>query len=405
MKYKSSILLIMGIHHLGKIISSMMELPDKTLHNYFGKIIAVDISLFIHKSLHSKNDGGIVQGIFNLISILLKYKIIPIMVFDGKPPLYKLNTIRKRKIQQTRKAQSLNESFEDDDYDETILSVEIEEQTSKEDEDALKIIDKMYHMSKEKVDEIKHLLDILGISYIHHNNYEADFVCAELVKSNVAYACLSNDYDLLAYGCPRVLRNFNIKTQTVNEYNLSDICKTLEINFSQLIDFTLLLGTDICPKLKGFKTDYKLELIKKYKTIENVLLHIQLEDEILEDKTEILSIDFYNNIKKIYSLSSIVGKIDFTINIVNLSNCCKLYNIIKKKYGSLNISDIHKMLMNINNNNTRERIQCIKQNARYNKPNILLSLGYEGTINYLLYHCPKLKRFIIEDKLDYIIYL
>ena len=37
-------------------------------------------------------------------------------------------------------------------------------------------------------------------------NYEADLVCAALIKNKIADACSSDDYDLMAYGCPFIIR-------------------------------------------------------------------------------------------------------------------------------------------------------------------------------------------------------
>ena len=376
--------------------------------DYFGKVIAVDTSLFIHKSLHSKSDSGAVQGIFNLLSILRKFKIIAVWVFDGKPDTNKLSIIEGRKLKQSAHAKL--EEIEDQGK-ETLedQGQKIKQETSNEvseiNEEMIKTQYTKYHMNKDKVDKIKQLLDILGCPYIHNNEYEADFVCAELVKSGFAYACLSNDFDLLAYGCPRILRDFNIRDQTVQEYKLNDVYKVLQVNETQFIDFVLLLGTDICPKLKGYTSDYKLELIQTHGNINNALEYINILSEFnSREATPSIStpIEFYNNIRRVYEISSIVGDIDFTKGIIHISNCYLMSNIIKKKYGIYSSSELIKMQMH---NNSKERIECVKRNARYNRPSFTLSLGYKNTLNYLISCCPKLKQFIIEDKLDYIIYL
>ena len=52
---------------------------------------------------------------------------------------------------------------------------------------------------------------------------EADKLCAELVINKTAYACMSDDMDLFVYGCPIVLRLFNISRRNVVRYDLQKI--------------------------------------------------------------------------------------------------------------------------------------------------------------------------------------
>jgi 5'-3' exonuclease len=55
----------------------------------------------------------------------------------------------------------------------------------------------------------KELLDACGLHYIQPSG-EADEVCVALVNKNIVYACLSNDTDMFALGCKRIMKNFNI---------------------------------------------------------------------------------------------------------------------------------------------------------------------------------------------------
>ena len=55
--------------------------------------------------------------------------------------------------------------------------------------------------------------------------YEADVVCSALAKYKLVHAVLSNDMDMLAYGCPIILRDFTFKKDTINEYNTSKFLK------------------------------------------------------------------------------------------------------------------------------------------------------------------------------------
>ena len=81
-------------------------------------------------------------------------------------------------------------------------------------------------VSKEHIDNIKKLFDLLQYPYIHNTEREADYVCAQLVINNIAFACLSNDFDLITHQCPLVIRDFNIVDNTFTIYSLDKISKT-----------------------------------------------------------------------------------------------------------------------------------------------------------------------------------
>ena len=94
----------MGIPNFNKYLKSIEKgLPPYQrginkihLSNYSGKCIAIDVCIFIYQSLYSHQDGHI-QGMLNLVAKLKKYDIIPLFVFDGKPPQSKHNVISSRK--------------------------------------------------------------------------------------------------------------------------------------------------------------------------------------------------------------------------------------------------------------------------------------------------------------------
>ena len=54
------------------------------------------------------------------------------------------------------------------------------------------------------INVVKELLNTLGIMYIDAP-YEADEICAKLVLDKKVYACLSDDTDMFAYGCSKIL--------------------------------------------------------------------------------------------------------------------------------------------------------------------------------------------------------
>ena len=65
---------------------------------------------------------------------------------------------------------------------------------------------------------------------IIQSNGESDPLCVELVKTNRAFACLSDDMDMFAYGCPKVLRYLSLINESVIEYNHENILLDLHMN-------------------------------------------------------------------------------------------------------------------------------------------------------------------------------
>ena len=65
-------------------------------------------------------------------------------------------------------------------------------------------------INKGEIEEVKKLIKLFGLSYVTADG-EADEICAKMVISNQAYACLSEDTDLFVYGCPRVLRYISLR--------------------------------------------------------------------------------------------------------------------------------------------------------------------------------------------------
>jgi XPG I-region len=74
--------------------------------------------------------------------------------------------------------------------------------------------------------------------------WEADVICANYVKSGVAWACLSDDVDMLVYGCCRVIREFSIHSLSGQLNTLNTILRELKMSFSTFRDIMVISGTD-----------------------------------------------------------------------------------------------------------------------------------------------------------------
>lgn len=123
------------------------------------------------------------------------------------------------------------------------------------------------HIKDADTYKVKTLLNNCGISWVVAQG-EADEYCAHLMLTGQVYACLSEDMDLFAYGCCRILRHFSLVKHSVLMYDLVEILKQLGMNIREFRQILVLSGTDynkdnsvcIFDLLKRFKT-YKSAMI------------------------------------------------------------------------------------------------------------------------------------------------
>jgi flap endonuclease GEN len=86
-------------------------------------------------------------------------------------------------------------------------------------------------------------MDAYGICYIIADG-EADKLCASLVKTGKAWACLSDDMDMFVYGCPRVLRHMSLLKHNAIIYDFNQILTELNLSEKNFREIAVLSGTD-----------------------------------------------------------------------------------------------------------------------------------------------------------------
>ena len=150
-----------------------------------------------------------------MIGILRKYNIVPLFVFDGKPPKEKEELLKERKK---------NKKIAEERYIELqnkLINEDIE-QNEKIEEEMNKLKKEFIRLHHTDIENVKLLMQSLGVSYIDAPG-EADKLCAKIVNKNLAYACLSEDMDMFVYGCKRVLRYLSLLNKTTIIYENSAV--------------------------------------------------------------------------------------------------------------------------------------------------------------------------------------
>ena len=227
----------MGIKFLNQFLrdkcnNSIAKINITDLTN---KKIAVDISIYLYK--YEATDT-LLENIYLMLSIFRHHNIIPVFIFDGKPPPEKNELLKKR---QEDKAAAKNE------FNKLKEEMELNELSDEEKQEIIISMDQLkkqfVYMNHKKIEKVKELIRAYGATYYDAPG-EADELCALLVNTNKVWACLSEDMDLFVYGCKRVLRYISLNNQTAVLYYTKGILKELNMNQKEFREICVLSGTD-----------------------------------------------------------------------------------------------------------------------------------------------------------------
>ncbi len=317
----------MGIKKMLKFLNTnypnvIKKINDADLN---GKMIAIDISILLYQVVIAIRNSGAdmfnnqgevsshILGLFNKTINLLKMNIIPIYVFDGKPPKFKYNTINNRKESKMKANEKLNSEIDEDEK--------------------IKYFKRTVHISKAQIEECIELLEIMGIPYIIAPE-EADSQCAELVKCGIADGVLTEDMDIMTFGANKIYRNLTSYNKDTMEISMGDVLNELNLNYEQFIELCLLFGCDYCDRLN----DMKPELIYKYFSKSKSLLNTI--NDIKNDGYKVDNFDDYQQYKN-YFMNAPITK----INSITLKKCDaeKLEKLLVGKYGLVKMRIYNKL--------------------------------------------------------------
>lgn len=273
---------------MGVQLKDLIKGKDIELTDLNGKIIGIDAFNFIYQFLAiiRQPDGkplrdskgritshlsGILYRTSNLINIGIK----PVWVFDGPEiPFFKEKTVKSRMEIRTEAEKKWKEALEREEITEARIAAQA----------ASRLTDEM-------IDQSKQLLEYMGVPVVQAPS-EGEAQCAYLCKKGLVHSCASQDSDSLLFGSPRLIRNLSItgrrKLPRQEVYievkpefiELSIVLKNLGINREQLIIIGLLVGSDYNPGIKGYGPKKALELVKKEKTLKNILKKIEWNYEV-----------------------------------------------------------------------------------------------------------------------------
>lgn len=246
----------MGIKKLNKFLldnCSVRSIRKLYFRELEGKTITVDISIYMY---HFLGDDTLMENMYTFLSILKFYCVIPIFIFDGKPPPEKWDLIKQRNSERRDAKHKYYELLESG--------------TSVSPEELETLRKKMVKLTQEDISQTKQLIDAFGFTYIDAPK-EADHLCVSFVKSGIAYACLSDDCDMFLLNCPKVIRYLSLMKKSAVIYDTENILRELKITHNDFLKIMVLTGTD-------YNLDQKrslkncLDLYKQYKSDDTSLI-------------------------------------------------------------------------------------------------------------------------------------
>lgn len=332
----------MGIKQLNKLLKSKCKdcINIINLNNFSGKIIAVDISIYLYKYI-STNKSNFTDMFILQILKLYKNNILPFYIFDGKPPDAKNDIIQNRKNNKKNIEQKIKDLENDPSNSDAIK----------------KLKSKCIYVTRNHINKCKELFNLFGVPYIEANG-EAEALCSKLCKDGYIYGVLSEDFDVLPFGSKYFIKSFNFKTNNVIVYDLKLILEKLKLSYSSFVDMCILCGCDYCPSIYGLGPVNSYKHILKYKNIETFFENNK-KYKIPENFNYIKARTLFNTHYTQNDLNEINNKI-----LIKKPNIEKILIFLKNNNTKLNSKYIKlinkKLIINYNNifklhNNTNKK--------------------------------------------------
>ena len=314
----------MGIKNLLKFLNNNYpELIEKiNTNNFQGKRIAIDISILLYQAIIAIRSSGAdminmqgevtshILGLFNKTIILLKMNIIPIYVFDGKPPDFKSKVIQSRRDIKNKAYSKLEEDLSE--------------------EDRIKYFKRTVSISRKQINECKELLDLMGIVYFEAPE-EADSQCAQLVKEGLVEGVLTEDMDILTFGASSIYKNLTSYKKDKYKINLQNILSTLNLTYEQFVELCILFGCDYNEKMKDISPETIYKIYLEHKDIPSTLKALN---------KNLSELDNYSSYKN-YFLNPPVH--DIKSIEYKKPNIAELDKLLVSKYGLVRIKILSKL--------------------------------------------------------------
>ncbi len=187
------------------------------------------------------------------------------LIFDGKPHALKKRVLDERRDRKI-KAQA--------EWEAALAAGDLVKARTKAQQTS--------QLTPEMVTEAQELLDALGLPWVTAPS-EGEAQAAAMMAAGVVDAAVSQDFDTLLFGAPRLLRNLTVSGRRklpgrqawveVNpeELTLAGAIEATQLSHEQLVDMAILMGTDFNPGIHGIGPKKGLKLLRELGSAEAAL--------------------------------------------------------------------------------------------------------------------------------------
>ena len=309
----------MGIQDLYKVIPKNQCIAYR-LQEFEGMRFAVDISIFLYKTIRSCGPDRWKSYFMLLLCTLKKNHIRAVCIFDGpNPPPEKAREQKRRRDENKKHLSRLSEAIEmrnllQDSYlvsddmpsDDIIRKCKnvIDPRKKKSDftiysnvsdiiESLKSVIQKLEYqtipITNEHKEMAKSIVEMMGLHMIQADG-EAEGLCASLAVSGYVDAVLTEDTDVLAYKTPLMIafKKYKISDEMVIGIHFESLLEEMDLSSDEFRDLCILLSCDYNDRVKGYPPDGKthkkpisigakhaLTMIEEYRTLEIIEDHLE----------------------------------------------------------------------------------------------------------------------------------
>ena len=271
----------------------------------------------------SEIETRFINMIWGFMNKFINLNIVPVMVFDGKPPIEKKAVIEERSNEKKIKKDKLEQ------YKAELRNIPQPLRTTQQ-LDKLREMMRGYNLlSDNQYSLLKIFLNGLGIPVLQAKN-EAEELCCTLCREGYVSAVYCADSDCLAHLAPCWIFDKSDKKSYVPERNeymeefefilLKDVLKSLDLSKETFIDLCIMSGCDYNNNIPNIAAGKSFVQLKKHKSIEEVIKNSNYS----KDQVEMLK---YEQCRKMFanrSYSQCCDQPDYQLNIDK--NCFNEYS-------------------------------------------------------------------------------
>ena len=266
----------------------------QNLSAYRYKKLIIDASLYMFKYKTAAGDRWL-SCFVSLLAALRRNEIHAIFCFDNGAPIEKQQE-RENRLESRQKirdkADELDKALREFDLNGEIgqCLIDLMEKStitkerkllgnlvSKRDvfdrktaEDVLrKLQTQSVHITDEDFSLLRELCQIMNIPIVEAPD-EAEKKCVELCTAGVVHGVITEDTDVLAYGCPVFLSKIQYHKSECTELVIDDILEALDLSYESFRDFCIMCGTDYNKNIFHVGPEKAYVLIKQYKNIDAI---------------------------------------------------------------------------------------------------------------------------------------